>query len=275
MLRGSEGISMSAQPPVQPPNQPPHQPSSQPPNQPPNQPVAGNPPTQPMSAAVGPPPVGPAAPPSAYPPQPNMWHRATSTNRRRWGLGIGALALACLLLVGTLVTGLVILRNHDRVNLLGNRQAGQSYGQNGPGDGRGLGNGGGLGNGRGPGANDGQDRRNVPGMPGMPGGRAQGPGGLGNLLGGTALHGAVTATANGAVQALVFQRGEVTAVSDTSITLKSSDGFVGTYGRTAATRSSGAALVKGGQAFVLARASDKVAIATMATPAKAGVAPSS
>jgi len=109
----------------------------------------------------------------------------------------------------------------------------------------------------------------------MPGGRAQGLGGLANLLGGTALHGDVTATLSGSVQALVFQRGEVTALSDTSITLKSSDGFVGTYGRTAATISRGAAPVKGGQAIVLARASDKMAITTLATPANAGVAPSS
>jgi hypothetical protein len=81
----------------------------------------------------------------------------------------------------------------------------------------------------------------------------------------------VTATANGSVQALVFQRGEVTAVSATSITLKSSDGFVGAYGRTAATSSMRAAPVKGGQAFVLARASDKVAVTIMPTPVKAGV----
>jgi len=81
----------------------------------------------------------------------------------------------------------------------------------------------------------------------------------------------VTATANGSAQALVFQRGEVTAVSATSITLKSSDGFVGTYGRIAATNSMMAAPVKGGQAFVLARASDKVAITIMSTPAGSGV----
>jgi ethanolamine utilization microcompartment shell protein EutL len=84
----------------------------------------------------------------------------------------------------------------------------------------------------------------------------------------------VTATVNGSVQALVFQRGEVTAVSATSIALKSSDGFVGTYARTAATTSRGAALVTGGQALVLARASDKVAITMMSTQANAAVPPS-
>jgi len=78
---------------------------------------------------------------------------------------------------------------------------------------------------------------------------------------------------NGSVQALVFQRGETTAVSATSITLKSSDGFVGTYGRTAVTTSRGAAPVKGGQAFVLARASDKVAITMVSMPALGGFTP--
>ena len=74
------------------------------------------------------------------------------------------------------------------------------------------------------------------------------------------MHGDVTGTLSGSVQALVFQRGEVTAVSGTSITLKSSDGFVGTYARTTSTSSTTVAPVTGGQAFVLARASDKVAI---------------
>jgi hypothetical protein len=262
MLRANEGTPMSEQPPAQPPNQPL--------GQPPNLPPQGNPPTQPMPAAFSAAAAPTAAPASAAPPKANMWHQATSTRGRRWGLAVSAGALAFLLVAGIAVAGFVVLRNHDRFNVLGNRQGGQSFGRLGPGNGRGFGNG------QGPGSGDGQNRRNLPGAPGVPrapGGRAQGLGGLGNLIGGTALHGDVTTTANGSVQGLVFQRGQATAVSDTSITLKSSDGFVGTYGRTAATRSRGAAIVKGGQAFVLARATDKVAITTIATQAKAGVAP--
>ena len=131
----------------------------------------------------------------------------------------------------------------------------------------------GQGNGQGPDAKDKKDRRNQSGKAGMPAFRDHGPGGLG-FLAGMVLHGEVTASANGSVQTLVFQRGEVTAVSATSITLKSSDGFTGTYGLTAATSSKGAGSVKGGQAFVLARASDKVAIRATATPAEVGAAPS-
>ena len=115
----------------------------------------------------------------------------------------------------------------------------------------------------------------MPGAPGMGGGRELGQGGLGGLLGGGALHGNVSATVNGSVQALVFQRGAVTAVSPSSITLKSSDGFTGTYRLTAATSSRMGTPVKGGQGFVLARAADKVALTTLAVPDGAGVAPGS
>jgi len=212
-----------------------------------------------MTAAFGAPPAAPtAASAPAYPPRTNSWQRATSTPGRRWALALSAAAVALLLVLGIGVTSLLVLRNHDQVNLLGSRQPTRSLGQYGPG------------NGQGPRANGGKNGRH---LQGMPGGRIQGLAGLGNLLGGTALHGDISASVGGSVQALVFQRGQVTALSGTSITLKSSDGFTGTYALDATTRSRGAALVNGGQGFVLARASDKVAIATM--PAPVGAAPSS
>jgi hypothetical protein len=172
-------------------------------------------------------------------------------------------ALVFLMVLGVGLAGLLLLRNHDRFGMMGQRQDGFSRGQLGPGNGR----------------DDGGDNGRNPQLPGQPrapgsrGGGAQGLGGLGGVLGG-ALHGNVTATVNGSVQALVFQRGQVTAVSSTSITLKSSDGFVGTYGRTASTGSLTGAPVTGGQAFVLARASDKVAITIFSVPASGGVGPS-
>ncbi len=226
-----------------------------------------------MPAAPGTPPVGATAGPAwAYPPKASVWHQATSTSGGRWGLGIAAGALALLLVVSLGVAGLLVLRHHDQVGLFGNRDDGQFLSQDGPGNGRGNGNG--DGNGRGNGNGRSNDDQDLPNLPRMPGGRAPGLGGLGSLMGGGTLHGELTATVNGSVQALLFQRGEVTAVSATSITIKSSDGFTATYGRTAATSSRGAALVKGGQAFVLARAADKVATTTMALPA-VGAGPSS
>jgi hypothetical protein len=170
------------------------------------------------------------------------------------------------MLLGVVVAGVLVLRGHDRVAMMGQRQ----------GFSRDQGDQGRQGNGQGPGARD-RSGPQQPGMPGAPGprdGRGQGLGGLGSLLGGGALHGSVSATVNGSVQALVFQRGEVTAASATSVTLKSSDGFVGTYGLTAATSSRMGTPVKGGQAFVLARASDKVAITAIATPTGSDSAPS-
>jgi len=225
-----------------------------------------------MTAAFGLPPAAPtAASAPAYPPKTNTWQRATSTSGRRWALALSAAAVALLLVLGIGVTSLLVLRNHDRVNLLGDRQTARNFGHDGPGNGMGNGNGNGNGKAKGQGPRADGDRN----LPGLPGGRFQGLRGLENLLGGTALHGDVTAGAGGSVQALVFQRGEVTALSATSITLKSSDGFTGTYGLNATTRSSGASLAQGGRAFVLARASDKVAITTLATTATAGSAPSS
>jgi hypothetical protein len=236
-------------------DQPPDKPSGHP-ARPPGQ---ANPPTQPMTASANIPTAANPAGALTVAPTKSGWHQMTFTRGRRWAIAIAAGVLACLMLLGIGVAGLLVLRNHDRFGMTGQRQGGFSrlFGQ---------------GNGRGSRGNDGYHPV-LPGGPGMRG-RAQGLGGLGGLLGGTALHGNVTAMVNGSVQALVFQRGAVSAVSATSVTLKSSDGFIGTYGRSSATNSMMAAPVTGGQALVLARASDKVAITIVSTPANAGVAPS-
>ena len=239
---------MSEQPPVRPLNEPPNQPTS------------------PMPAAA---PTG-SAPGDAS--RPNLWQRTTSTNGGRWGLGIGAAALVGLMVAGFALAGLLLLRANDRVGMMGHREDGRFLREDGPGDGRRPMQDEKMER-RKDKQNDRQGMEEMPGMQGMQGGRGQGMGGLGNLVDGMALHGEVTTTANGAVQALLFQRGEVTAVSDTSITLKSSDGFEGTYGRTTATVSRGIGPVKGGQAFVVARKSDKVAVTTMAAPVASNAAP--
>jgi hypothetical protein len=84
---------MTDQPPVQPPNQPPDRPAQQP--------GQGSPPTQPMSAAAS-----PAAPTPSAEPQRNLWHRATSTPRGIWAVGLGAGALAVLMILGIGLAGL-------------------------------------------------------------------------------------------------------------------------------------------------------------------------
>lgn len=266
-------------------DQPPVQPPARPPNQPQGSPAEGDPATRPMPTAGGPSAGGPSAgnpsaanpsaanpsagiPPAA--PGANVWRRATATRGRRIGLAAGAFSLAFLMVLGFGLVGLAALRLHDRGAFLGDRGDrgnGFSRGEDGPGSGRGPGM-------------DGGDHPRMPDLrggreqePGMRGGQDLGPGGFGNLLGATPLHGSVTATVNGVVQSLLFQRGEVTAVSATSITLKSSDGFQGTYGRTADTISRGAVPVKGQQALVVARSSDKVAVTTASTGIRTDVTP--
>jgi hypothetical protein len=67
------------------------------------------------------------------------------------------------------------------------------------------------------------------GRPGFPGPRGR-FGDLGRGLAGTALHGEfVVKDKDGKIVTNVVQHGQVTAVSTTSITLKSEDGFTGTY----------------------------------------------
>ncbi len=275
---------MTEQPPVQPPRQPSGlpvgdspatqpMPGTDPPAGPLVGPLAGSTAGSPAGSHGGPPAAVPPSPPS--PPAPNLWRQATSTHGGRWAIGLAAGALAVLMLLGVVVAGVVVLRGHDRFAMMGQRQDDSSrvQGDQGersrpgddPGDDQGLGA-------------KGRNGRHQPGMPdapGLRGGRGQGQGGLGALLGGAALHGSVSATVKGSVQSLVFQRGAVTAVSSTSITLRSPDGFVGTYGRTAATTSRMGPPVKGGAAFVLARAADKVALTAMALPAGADSASSS
>lgn len=78
-----------------------------------------------------------------------------------------------------------------------------------------------------------------PGGHGGPGGRG-GPGALGGLLGGPQgemLHGEATVeNKDGATERIRAVRGEVTEVSDTSITVRASDGFTQTYVITADTK---------------------------------------
>jgi hypothetical protein len=231
--------------------------TDQPPQQPLDQPsgslAEGQPATLPRQAAASGSPAGPPVPATS-----NLMHQATLTHNGRWAIGIVAVALACLMLLGVGVAGLFVLRSHNVFGMMGQQQNRSSRNQFGQGNG---------GNGSNP------AQPGVPRAPGMRGGRAMG--GLGSLLGSSALHGNVTATVNGSPQALVFQRGLVTAISATSISLQSSDGFTGTYGRTAQTSVRTEVPVTGGQALVLARASDKVAITIMSTQANTGVGPTS
>lgn len=118
-----------------------------------------------------------------------------------------------------------------------------------------------------------QDHRSAPQLPrdrgpmgGMPGLRGNGgddeaPGlglGLGRLQ-----HGEFTATdSTGKTRTLTFQRGEVTAASSTSMTVRSSDGFTATYKIDSSTRlrAQGSPLATGQTVVVLADKDTKTAL---------------
>ena len=105
---------------------------------------------------------------------------------------------------------------------------------------------------------DGADQRGGPGgMRGGPGGMVV-RGGVGGLMG--ALHGEfVTSNGSGGYATTLVQNGEVTAISDTSITAKSADGFTKTYAIDADTVKS--AVETGDQVMVVATTSGDTATA--------------
>jgi len=98
------------------------------------------------------------------------------------------------------------------------------------------------------------------------GGPFGGPGALGGLLG--AVHGtAVVPKPGGGYQTVAFQNGKVTAVSSTSITLRSADGYSRTYRVTSSTlvnaQRDGIGSVKAGnQVVITATVSGSTATAT-------------
>jgi len=212
-----------------------------PPAQPqPAQPQAAQPGPVPSAAAAGVPPQGP---PPGQPaqvgfggPPPSAWQRATATSGRRWGLAALAAVLAVLLLGGFAVGGFLVGRTVAFGNGGGRHGVMMGPRGNGPFADRGEGNG------------NGQRHKLVPGMPG---GRLPALPGLGG-------HGEYSAQG----RTLVFQTGQVTAVSGTSITLRSTDGFSQSYTINSTTRMRGmqvAAIRTGDTAFVLADKSTRVA----------------
>lgn len=248
---------------------------SQPPNPPENTPAPqGEPsPTAPLqpdappwstapAPAASPPPAG-GPPPIQGPPPPGSgqpggapgrwWRAATATPGRRLGTAAAAL-LAVLGLVGVLALGALAVGavafgrgEHGRVGQSSRMDDGGGMNRQGRGDGQGYGPGGGQGNrqgqGNGQGYGDGNDQQS-PWGPGtgtgqrrggsLGNGDRNGMGGMGALS--SVLHGEFTTSATGTPTVMLFQLGQVTAVSGTtSMTVKSTDGFTATYALTKTT----------------------------------------
>ena len=175
---------------------------------------------------------------TATPRPPSLWDQATSTRGGRWAVAVAIVAIC--LLVATAAAALASSARQDRAALTnasveadGQAKAkDKSNGNNGKGQGNGQANG---------------DLNSIPGR-----------------LGGT-LHGEVTRpTAAGGTETLLVQTGEVTASSDTSLTVKSTDGFTETYAVAATTTVRGpakaAGLAAGTRVTVVATKDGKTAL---------------
>lgn len=191
---------------------------SGPPAQPPpaeqGQPAPPGSPTQPPYAASA-----QGVPATARPDGRSMWGEATSTRGGTLAVVLAAasLGLVALLLAG--LTAVVVAREvtDDRGWWAGDSR--EMPGPEGMNPGRGPGQGQGQGQGP-PGQNRGEGRDGAGDLPGL------GLPGAGGVLHGEAV---IPGEAGTATRTVVFQRGQVTAVTADKLTVRSTDGFSATY----------------------------------------------
>ncbi len=198
-----------------------------PPAEAPTQDLSGQP--APMSPPA---PGGGGQPPTQPPVAPQPAQPASGRNWTTIGLIAGAAAVGTILVagagfaLGSRVSDDGFDGRGGHMGFRGDDDGDRNGDRNGDRDGDGDGDRGGQGF-----APPGQQ-----GQQGRPGGMGGMPGGMrpGALTGGPALHGEVIVpNSDGTFTTLVVQRGEVTAVSATSITVKSADGFTQEYAVTA------------------------------------------
>jgi hypothetical protein len=183
-------------------------------------------------------------PPGGPPPRkPGLWKQATSTTGGLVAL-IVAGCLAALLLVGLVaaaaVTARHVVASHNREQRIERQDEAFPPGL----------------------------RKQVPAVPRDGNGKVapKAHGQLGPLLRGAlglgqVQHGELTVQgANGTSSVMTVQRGTVTASSSTSLTVKSTDGFTGTYAIDASTRGPAKALATGNTVLVVAQKSGNKAV---------------
>ena len=177
---------------------------------------------------------------TATPRPPSLWDQATSTRGGRWAVAVAIVAIC--LLVATAAAALASSARQDRGALTNasadaagqakDKAKAKDQAKGNSNSGKGQANG---------------DLNSIPGR-----------------LGGT-LHGEVTRpSAAGGAETLVVQTGEVTASSDTALTVKSTDGFTETYAVAATTTVRGpakaAGLAAGTRVTVVATKDGKTAL---------------
>ncbi len=177
--------------------------------------------------------TGAAAAPARPSTPRRLWGEATATTGSRIALAAAAVLGVVVLLAGIGVVGSVVAHRIDRAGfVLGDddergwrgdergREHGMPFGDRG------------RGNGNGEGRAQGRGGDQQPGTPGRGRGRAEGLGGGAGIVPGlgAVLHGEFTTTLTGEPAVMLFQVGEVTAVTaGESLTVRSTDGFEATY----------------------------------------------
>ncbi len=208
------------------------------------------------------------------------WGEATASTGSRIALVTAAALVVLVLVAGAGLVGSFVLHRVQRAVSAsasedhgvwgddGERGGSTPFGNNGRGNGNGRKDGGQGGSDRGPGNGNGPGRGNGLGQgngPGQGNGRAQGQGnglGGGMLPGlGAVLHGEFTTTVTGRPAVMLFQVGEVTAVTEgASLTVRSTDGFKATYTLDTATSTVGGSPVTGDQVRVVAAKQGNTAV---------------
>ncbi len=168
------------------------------------------------------------------PPTPSgdtMWDQATSTRGGRWAVGVAIAAVSALLAVSGVMLAAAARADRAEVSAtaLSGPATGTTPGQNGRGNTNGK-----VKPAPDPSAKDRSPDAGAGDLNALPG-----------RLGGVA-HGEVTRpTAAGGTETLLVQSGTVTASSDTSVTVTSSDGYAETYAVSASTTLRGPAKAAG------------------------------
>ena len=242
-----------------------------------SEPTGPTDPTRPMPAAQ-PPAEGQTPPPPSTKP-PGLWRQATSTTGGTIA-AIVASVLTLLLVVGVLGLGAAaavraVAGHDDRDDRVGPVRMGRDRDDLPPGQQRRLekgpkdqrpGNGNGNGNGNGQGQGEGKAKGGQGNGAGSGlGGMGMGPlmGGLGAL--GDVQHGELTVQdATGKPVVMTVQRGTVTAASDTSVSVRSADGFSATYVVDDSTRGRAGDVAKDDSVLVLAQKAGRKAVAIRA-----------
>ncbi|MEO7235745.1 MAG: hypothetical protein ABIW80_10240 [Lapillicoccus sp.] len=190
-----------------------------------------------------------------------LWDQATSSRGGRWAVGL-AIAAVCVLLAGSGV----LLAASARADRAGGSTSAAPAAPATPGA-----NGKANGNGK---SNAGGKAKATPDPTDTDGSADNGAGDLNALpgrLGGVA-HGEITRPlASGGTQTLLVQNGTVSAASDTSVTVMSSDGYAETYAVSAATTVRGPAKAAGlavGTAVSVVAAKDGKQALLLATKGK-------